>query len=79
MEPDYIVIRPAAGLPEGFLPRHWDGLWLDRAQIGIALPNLAFETASTAVAGATGRFEVREDGVVAEVFEVQHIDGSPDA
>jgi hypothetical protein len=73
-EPDLVVIRPAPSLPPGFLPRGWDGLWLDRSQIPSEL--LVRPGASgVATAVATGRFEVREDGAVAEVFEVQpHLD-----
>jgi hypothetical protein len=66
-ESDYVVIRPAADLPEGFLPTSFDGLWIDRAQV----PRVATGELGTAVAVATGRFEVRDDGAVAEVFEVR--------
>lgn len=69
-EPDYVVIRPAPGLPNGFLPPHWDGRWIDRATVPecYASPDPSM---STATAVPTGRFEVRDDGVVAEVFEVR--------
>lgn len=71
--PDYVVIRPAADLPDGFLPDEMNGKWLDRSQLptepgdGHAAP--AGPGGATAV--ATGRFETREDGAVAEVFEVR--------
>lgn len=69
-EPDHVVIRPAADLPAGFLPSRLDGLWLDRAglsQVG------AGQTATQggAVAVPSGRFESRDDGAVAEVYEVR--------
>lgn len=32
-EPDYMVIRPAADLPDGFLPDGMDGKWFDRSQL----------------------------------------------
>lgn len=64
-EPDYVVVRPAPDLPAGFLPPDMDGKWYDRA----TLPDGA--AMGTAVAVASGRFEYREDGAVAEVFEVR--------
>jgi hypothetical protein len=67
--PDYIVIRPAPGLPPGFLPPHLDGRWYDAAQI----PELfRSHSLSDAVAVPSGRLEVRDsDGAVAEVYEVR--------
>jgi hypothetical protein len=73
--PDYIVIRPAADLPEGFLPEGWDGKWFDRSEIPagraggpvIGGPNRV----SSAVAVPTDRLEFREDGAVAQVWEVR--------
>ncbi|MGH3372382.1 MAG: hypothetical protein ACRDPR_20535 [Nocardioidaceae bacterium] len=75
-EADYIVIRPGAGLPPGFLPPDQNGLWLDRSTIQPG-PAPGSEVApgvvmSEAVAVPTGRFEVRQDdGAVAEVWEVR--------
>lgn len=68
IDPDYIVVRAAPGLPTGFLPPSLDGKWFDRSQ----LPEIcgAYRWGD-AVAVASGRFEVREDGVLAEVFEVR--------
>ena len=66
-EPDYVVIRPAADLPEGFLPPSWDGKWFDRA----TLPETYAPITTGGVAVPSGRFEVREDGAVAEVWEVR--------
>lgn len=66
--PDYIVVRPARDLPPGFLPPHMDGRWFDRTM----LPESgALHGPGDAVAVATGRFEVRDDGAVAEVFEMR--------
>ncbi|MFE2384478.1 hypothetical protein [Streptomyces misionensis] len=73
-EPDYIVIRPAPDLPPGFLPERENGRWYDRS----TMPWASAETNLDAlirydggVAVATGRFEVRDDGAVAEVFELR--------
>lgn len=64
---DYIVIRAAADLPEGFLPDRLDGMWFDLDQVDRSSSlNL-----SGAVAVPSGRFEVRDDGAVAEVWEVR--------
>lgn len=73
-EPDYVVIRPGPGLPEGFVPARWDGRWLDRSQLQ-PLPGEHGDAAAAgfgeAVAVPTGRFEYRDDGAVAEVYEVR--------
>lgn len=74
---DYVVIRPGLGLPDGFLPPHLDGKWFDKADVplGRAAPRGTYVaggvSASEAVAVPTGRFEVRDDGAVAEVYEVR--------
>jgi hypothetical protein len=65
--PNYIVIRPAPDLPPGFLPSQLDGRWYD----GNAIPHGARLQVGGAVAVPTGRFEVRDDGAVAEVYEVR--------
>jgi hypothetical protein len=61
----YVVIRPAPDLPAGFLPEHLNGRWFDltwmRSGHGLG----------TGVAVATGRYESRDDGEVAEVYEVR--------
>ena len=68
-EPDYIVIRPADNLPPGFLPERFDGMWFDRTTVPQrAMPVRAGMCETLAV--PTGRFEVRDDGAVAEVWEV---------
>jgi hypothetical protein len=65
--PDHVVIRAASDLPPGFLPAALNGKWLDRAQLS---EESNVHHWGSAVAVATGRFEVREDGAVAEVFEM---------
>lgn len=72
-DPDYVVIRPAPDLPDGFLPDEMNGRWFDRDHIPEG-PDDGHATVARlggAVAVATGRFETREDGAVAEVFEVR--------
>lgn len=69
-EPDYIVIRGASSLPEGFLPEDMDGRWYDRSQVPLG-PSQGGGATSKATAVPTGRFEYREDGAVAEVWEVR--------
>jgi hypothetical protein len=74
-EPDYIVIRPAADLPPGFLPDRENGRWYDRASMPQADTGTSLDALikyGGGVAVATGRFEVRDyDGAVAEVYEVR--------
>lgn len=72
-EPDYIVIRPAADLPPGFLPARLDGLWFDlgdkRCSVAVGRSRVLM---GLVVAIPVGRFEVRhDDGVVAEIWEVR--------
>jgi len=62
----YVVIRPAADLPPGTLHPDWDGRWLLRDP-GFAVDRTQFDQ----VAFATGRYETRDDGERAEVFEVR--------
>lgn len=67
-EPDYIVVRAAPNLPPGFLPRGLDGKWFDRATLPEQHGPYQW---GDSVAVATGRFEARDDGAVAEVFEIR--------
>ena len=73
-EPDHIVLRAGPGLPDGFMPPDMDGRWYDRASFPIRgsaeQPHLR-QAGSPAVAVPTGRFEIRDDGAVAEVWEFQ--------
>ncbi len=68
---DYVVIRPAADLPDGFLPDSLNGVWFDRARLPIRLGAFRGPGIGEGVAVPAGRFEVREDGAVAEVWEVR--------
>jgi hypothetical protein len=68
--PDYVVIRATADLPVGFLPEYIEGRWFDvstwvpdRRSVALGM--------GVGVAVPTGRFEVRDDGAVAEVYEVR--------
>lgn len=73
-EPDYIVLRANPDLPDWHLPPHWDGRWIDRADLPPAPPPGLHddETYATAAFVPAGRFEVREhDGAVAEVYEAR--------
>lgn len=64
----YIVIRAAADLPEGFLPPDLEGRWYDLADI----PSDGVDwSVGGGVAVVTDRFERREDGVTARVYEVR--------
>lgn len=65
-EPDYVVIRAAADLPPGFLPESLDGKWFDRSDLPMSDGSMP-----AGVAVPSGRFETREDGAVAEVWEVR--------
>lgn len=69
-EPNYVVVRPATDLPLGFLPESLDGTWFDVSQLPPG-PGLTGIRMGSAVAVPTGRFEAREDGAVAEVYEVR--------
>jgi hypothetical protein len=67
----YVVIRPSADLPAGFLPDRLNGLWLEREFTDDGVNYARLAELGGAVAVATGRFEQRGDGAVAEVFEVR--------
>lgn len=69
-EPDWIVFRPAADVPSEAIPAGVDGFWLDR--YGFSASGSMLHSSGTLLRYApTGRFETREDGAVAEVFEVR--------
>ena len=75
-EANYIVLRRHPDLPEEFrLPDGYDGRWFDRRDIALRrseqLPPHLRDSGPGAVAVPTGRFEVRDDGAVAEVWEFQ--------
>ena len=72
-----IVIRRAPDLPPEFDIGDLDGKWFDRLNIpwvGHCTENDPTDELllqGTAVARATGRYELREDGAAAEVYEVR--------
>jgi hypothetical protein len=63
-----IVVRPAPDLPPGFLPADLDGKWFDVSLMPEGIESFSY---GDAVAVPSGRFETREDGAVAEVYEVR--------
>jgi hypothetical protein len=69
-EPNYIVIRPASNLPPGLLPQREDGRWYDLTLMPSG-PPIPSSGMTDVVAVPAGRFETREDGAVAEVWEVR--------
>lgn len=69
-EPDWIVFRPAAGLPAGALPADLDGWWIDRRGAP-ASGRIVHQGGFVGQFTPTGRFETCDDGAVAEVFEVR--------
>lgn len=64
-ECDFIVIRPTDTWPAGFFPPELDGMWIDLAT------HPTYRELGTNLATAAGRFEVRADGAVAEVWEIK--------
>lgn len=70
-EPDLIVVRAHPDLPDGFLPPSVEGRWYDRARLPKALSEAEAYAFGGAVAVVTDQFEVRDDGAVAQVFEVR--------
>lgn len=58
----YGVIRAHPNLPAGFLPPRMEGMWMVRSEIPDYMGDVPVLT--------TGRYERREDGVRAEVYEV---------
>jgi hypothetical protein len=68
MTADYVVVRAAPDLPDGFLPDHLEGRWYDLAEMPAAYPGGPL---AHAVAVPVDRFEVRDDGAVAQVWEVR--------
>ena len=68
--PDYIVVRVAPGA-RLMVPPDLDGTWFDRQDIPAVSPLAPPGPAGGVVAVPTNRFEVRDDGAVAEVWEVR--------
>lgn len=77
-EPDYVVVRRGLDMPEEWSMGDMDGKWLDRSTMPPPLPPGALNrfrekggVVSSATAVPTGRFETRDDGAVAEVWELR--------
>lgn len=62
----YAVIRFASDYPENWQPAHLDGYWF---HIDDMSPVHPFTDEPTATARPTGRYEAREDGEIAEIYE----------
>jgi hypothetical protein len=62
----YIVLRAAPGMPLGWMSDQFDGMWYDRDKDRSYHP----QTGAAAVGRPTGRYERRDDGYLAEVYEV---------
>ena len=65
--PDYIVLRHGPDVPERYWSISHEGLWIDRQSVRMGRPGIVGQ----AVAEPTNRIEVREDGAVAEVWEIR--------
>lgn len=63
----YAVLRAAPDLPDDFMPLNLDGRWYDLD--GLGAPPESVDYGGGAVAVATDRFERREDGATARVYE----------
>lgn len=69
---EFAVIRPGPGLPPGFLPAGLDGRWFRLVDLPYLVEApLRGRTVATAVAVPAGRLEARDDGALAEVWEVR--------
>jgi hypothetical protein len=68
----WIVVRGCNDMPPGFMPPGLDGRWQERARISHGLIAFLVDGLnSTATAHASGRVEIREDGAIAEVYEMR--------
>lgn len=65
---DYIVLRHGPDIPDEYRAEHLEGRWYDAVYVPTGPPGLSN---ADAVAEPTGRFEVRDDGAVAEVWEIR--------
>lgn len=69
--PRYIVVRAHPDLPPGFLPPEQEGRWYGEELLPLLDGDDEFAWGGGAVAVRTDRFERRDDGVTARVFEVR--------
>lgn len=68
----FAVIRPAPDLPAGFLPPDLNGRWIEIPEWAADIPDdWPLAPGAAAVAVRTDRFERRDDGATARVFEVR--------
>jgi hypothetical protein len=71
---EHIVLRPATATPPGWLPPDYDGRWSVRPKhasvMGLGLAYATAMGAQIMTALPTGRVEIRDDGAIAEVYEV---------
>lgn len=66
----WIVVRGDADMPPGVMPPGLDGKWQERARVPY-LPPIVFEVGRySATPRPSGRVEIREDGAIAEVYEM---------
>ena len=65
----WIVVRGDHDMPPGFMPPGLDGRWQERDRIP-DYPPIFEGRYSTATAHPTGRVEIRDDGAIAEVYEM---------
>ena len=66
----YIVLRAAPGMPPGWMPDRLDGMWYERSRLVGSYGSLHDIASGSAKGRATGRYECRDDGYLAEVYEV---------
>lgn len=78
MEPDYVVVRRGPDVPAEWSVGDVEGKWFDRSTMPPPPPPEALDrfrkdggVVSGVAAVPTGRFETRDDGAVAEVFELR--------
>jgi hypothetical protein len=65
--PDYIVLRHGLDIPREYWAEHLEGRWYDAGTVLVGKS----KSIGQAVAEPAGRFEVRDDGAVAEVWEIR--------
>lgn len=75
-QPKFLVLRLANEVPDGFFGwwrlYGYEGKWLDRQQLRDAtLSPTAIPDGTGWKAHPTGRYEIREDGTAAQVYEVR--------
>lgn len=71
-EPDYIVLRHGSDIPDEYRAEHLEGRWYDASAAPVRSPKGEVPPeVGMAIAEPTGRLEVRDDGAVAEVWELR--------